>query len=99
MLDIGVADEAARAGDDILGKSGDLCNAAIKGACGIALRRRAGERREIFGEREALGLCLRLLAEGAFALELSGCERRQLQGGTERGATGAEGQAALDDGG
>ena len=97
MLDISVADEPARAGDDLLGKSGDLCDTGIEIARGIALRSRAGERREIVREREALGFRLRLLAESAFALELGRRQGGQLQGGAQRGTIAAEGQAALDD--
>src|SRR5262249_60111573 len=97
MLDVGVADEAARARDDVLRQAGDLCDARIKTARGIALRPWAGQRREIVGEREALGLRLRLFAEGALAFELGRRQRWQLQSGAQRGAVAAEGQAALDD--
>src|SRR5262249_593697 len=98
VLDIGIADESARAGDNILWKSRDLCQGGIEILWGIALRPWASKRREIIGESETLHLRLRLLAESAFALELRRRQGRQLQGGAERGAIAAEGQAALDDG-
>src|SRR5262249_49679599 len=97
MLDVGVADEAARAAGDVLGKTGDFGDAGIKVARGVALRPGTGQPGQIIGERETLGLRLRLLAEGAFALELGRGQRRQLQSGAERGTTGAESQGALDD--
>ena len=45
MLDVGVADEAARLADDILGQPGDLGDAGIEVARCLALGRRPGERR------------------------------------------------------
>src|SRR5205823_8917168 len=45
MLDISVADEPARASDNLLGKSGDLCNpggvmarGSVRGSRGVAVR-------------------------------------------------------------
>ena len=96
MLDEGVADEPARFRDDILGQAGDLRHALIEVARRVAAEARAGERREIFAECEALGLGLRFLAEGAFAFKLGGCQRRQLQCGAEREPAAAEDQPALD---
>src|SRR5262245_48004315 len=96
MLDIGVADEAARADDGILGEPGHLRDAGVEIARGIACGPRAGERRQIFGEREALGLRQRLLAEGALAFELCRRQRRQLQRRAQGEAAATEDQAAFD---
>ncbi len=78
------------------GRPVDFCDARIKILRRVALQRRSGQRGEIIGQREMLGLRQRLLAERAFALELGRRERRQLQRGAEREAVAAELECALE---
>ena len=55
ILDIGVADEAALARHHVFRQSGHLRDARVEGMRRIAAQRRAGQRREIIGQREMLG--------------------------------------------
>src|SRR3954453_10941486 len=95
VLDIGVADEAARLGDELDRQACDVCDTSIEGARALALGGRTCQRREILREREVLGLGDPLLAELALPLELGGGERGQLQRGAERKPGAAEDQPAF----
>ena len=98
MLDISVADEAARTHDDLLGQPADLCHARVEIARRVVLRWRTGKRRQVIGQRETLGFPERFAAERSFALQLGRCQRRQLQRGPECKTGAAEQQRAFDQG-
>ena len=96
ILDIIVADEAARFRDGVNRYPRHLGDPRIKTLGRIALQRRPRERRQIIGQGEMLGLRERVLAESPLALHFGGRERRQLQRGAQRKTVAAELERAFE---
>jgi hypothetical protein len=95
ILDVGVANEAARFGHDVDRQSCQFGYSRVKILCRLAVQRRPGQRRQVIREREMFRLRQRVLAECAFALELGRGKRGQLQRSAERIAVAAERERAI----